>query len=201
MKRQKILPFRKALTDTMDSYAEAVNRATDQIQGLRSNAEGQADEYQNAFLGSVNDAITNYETKGREILSGDMGAAGIAGTAYKVYKWTQGAGSVDATTIGTQMTDVAAVSAAEAAGTTGAEVGLMSGLTAAEAIPGLGILAAVGVAVDALVHLFHHKKTGSQANIDPTTLAQPSASLISSYSQALPSFDSVKDHASSVAAF
>lgn len=185
----------------MDSYAEAVNRATDQIQGLRSNAGGQADEYQNAFLGSVNDAITKYETKGGEILSGDTAAAGIAGAAYKVYKWTQGAGSVDATTIGTQMTDVAAVSAAEAAGTTGAEVGLMSGLTAAEAIPGLGILAAVGVAVDALVHLFHHKKTGSQANIDPTTLAAPSASLISSYSQALPSFDSVKDHASSVAAF
>lgn len=48
----------------MDSYAEAVNRATDQIQGLRSNAGGQADEYQNAFLGSVNDAITKYETKG-----------------------------------------------------------------------------------------------------------------------------------------
>lgn len=184
-------------------YAETVNRATDQIQGLRSNAEGQADEYQNAFLGSVNDAITNYETKGGEILSGDMGAAGIAGTAYKVYKWTQsaGAGSVDASTVGTELTDVAAASAAEAAGTTGAEVGLMSGLTAAEAIPGLGILAAVGVAVDALVHLFHHKKTGSQANIDPTTLAAPSASLISSYSQALPSFDSIKDHASSVAAF
>lgn len=185
-------------------YAETVNRATDQIQGLRSNAGGQADEYQNAFLGSVNDAITKYETKGREILSGDMGAAGIAGTAYKVYKWTQsaGAGSVDASTVGTELTDVAAASAAEAAGGAAAGgVGLMSGLTAAEAIPGLGILAAVGVAVDALVHLFHHKKTGSQANIDPTTLAQPSASMISSYSQALPSFDSVKDHSSSVAAF
>ena len=183
-------------------YAETVNRATDQIQGLRSDAGGQADEYQNAFLGSVNDAITKYETKGGGILSGDMGVAGIAGTAYKVYKWTQSAGGgVDATTIGTEMTDVAAVSAAGAAGTTGAEVGLMSGLTAAEAIPGLGILAGIGVAVGALVHLFHHKKTGTQANIDPTTLAAPSASLISSYSQALPSFDSVKDHASSVAAF
>ena len=130
-----------------------------------------------------------------------MGAAGIAGTAFKVYKWTQSAGTADATTVGTEMTDVATAASIEAAGTTGAEVGLMSGLGVAEAIPGLGILAAVGVAVDALVHLFHHKKTGSQANINVTTLAAPSASLISSYSQALPSFDSVKDHAPGVAAF
>lgn len=57
-------------------YAETVNRATDQIQGLRSNAGGQADEYQNAFLGSVNDAITNYETKGGGDSLGGYGCCG-----------------------------------------------------------------------------------------------------------------------------
>ena len=95
--------------------------------------------------------------------------------------------------------DAIALIADVAAGAGEGIAGALAG--AAGAIPGLGILAAIGVGIDALVHLFEHKKSPVQQNVNPTTLAAPSQSLVASYSQALPSFDSMKDHASSVAAF
>jgi len=212
-------------------YAQTVNRATDAIQGLKSSAFSEADEYQQSFLGAASAKLEEFETKGREILSGDMGGVGVSAAAYKTFKWYQGSddaataassagggASGAGTAADTQVTTAVASGgvgpqavnntvegfsedaiADVAAGASEGIAGALAG--AASAIPGLGILAAVGLGIDALVHLFEHKKSPVQQNVNPTTLAAPSQSLVASYSQALPSFDSMKDHASSVAAF
>lgn len=211
-------------------YAQTVNRATDAIQGLKSSAMGEADEYQQSFLGAAQAKLTEFETKGRELLSGDMAGVGIPAAGVKVYRWYQGsddaataassaggasgagaAADTQVTTavagggVGPQAVDNTVEGFSDAIADTvaaGAGEGIAGALAgAASAIPGLGILAAVGVGIDALVHLFEHKKSPVQQNVNPTTLAAPSQSLVASYSQALPSFDSMKDHASSVAAF
>jgi hypothetical protein len=132
---------------------------------------------------------------------GAAGAPGVTGAATITPGAPAGATAVDATVddLSEQVVTPLLSGGLEAAGAAAGAVaeGVLS------AIPGLGIVAAVAGGIDALVHMLHHNKASKeqQANVNPSTLAAPSQSLISSYSQALPSFDSMKDHAASVTAF
>ena len=67
--------------------------------------------------------------------------------------------------------------------------------------PAGAILGAVGMAIDGLVHLFHHKHEQGQQEINTATLATPGQSLVGKFSQAMPTEGVYRDSQNSVASF